>query len=135
LDITNNTGKGDFSFDYNNWYNFKFKNIDLTDPNGYEVNNHDVEVGGKGEKDFHFNLGANEKLKGKLKGALYGAEADKPTEGSGVFNIDVPNGKVLSDTYKTMKIDGAFGMTIPGAKTDRPEKGKGKGRKNFGMGD
>ena len=112
LDITNNTGMGDFNFNYDNWYKFKFKNINLTDPNGYQVNNHDVEVGGAGEKDFKLNLGQNEKLKGKLKGTLYGAETDKPTEGSGVFNIDVPNGKVLSDTYKTMKIDGAFGMKV-----------------------
>ena len=122
LQINNDSGKGDFKLDYTGWYNFKFAGVDLNGKDSYEFLNHNVEVGGAGVKDFKFDFTNGNTFGGKIKGALYGLENDKPTETAGVFSIST--NKVSPDTYNNMTIDGAFGMKIPEPKTERGKKHK-----------
>ncbi len=113
LTVSNKTGKGNVTLDYKNWYGFKYKDIDVTNKNGFTSNDKPelLHQGRSIPKDNRFSFGATDDHTGSIKGQMFGRNSGSPTEAVGVFKVETNNiGNNTDNKYNKMTVDGAFGV-------------------------
>lgn len=105
MTVDNASGKAEVGLEYKNWYNFKFKEIDVKNSNGFSSNVAPEINGTSADSEFKFNNLTGQT--GEIKGKMYGLEAGKPEEAVGSFKV---NSAPADPAYNNLTVNGVFGV-------------------------
>ncbi len=110
LIINNDTGIGDLTLDFKDWYSFKVGNINFKNDDGFTKNNNLTITNSTNAKGILFGAGAT--FTSSLDGAMYGIETNRPTEAVGKYTLSTTSvgGDTNNDKYEKINVYGAFGV-------------------------
>lgn len=103
---------GNLSVNFDNYYSFKFADIDVASKNGFKSSNVSIESSSKVANTDKFQFGNSPTLSGSVTGQMYGLETNRPTEAVGMFDVSSKtiHNDPTNSTYSKLTVEGAFGV-------------------------
>lgn len=103
---------GNLSVNFDNYYSFKFADINVASKSGFKSSNVSIESSSKVANIDKFQFGSSPTLSGSVTGQMYGLETNRPTEAVGMFDVSSKtiHNDPTNSTYSKLTVEGAFGV-------------------------